>query len=81
MRCGRSTASPVAPAGSGGASWRTANAVMVPAASTVSSGRSTLMPAVSSQARDQVLRSRPLVSSSAVSRSVSRVLPQAWRLK
>ncbi len=39
------------------------------------------MPAVSSHAFDQAFRSRPEVSSSAPSRSVSRVLPQACRLK
>ena len=39
------------------------------------------MPAVSSHAFDQVFRSRPEVSSSAPSRSVRRVLPQACRLK
>ncbi|CAM5343242.1 hypothetical protein SHIRM173S_12870 [Streptomyces hirsutus] len=70
--------------GSAGASWRMAKEVMVPVPSAPSvsiSGRSTLMPAVSSHFFDQVLRSRPEVSSRAPSRSDRRVLPYAWRLK
>ncbi len=81
MRCGRSSGSPLAPAGRAGASWRTAKEVMTPPSSTSISGRRTLMPAVSSHAFDQIFRSRPEVSSRAVSRSVRRVLPQACRLK
>jgi hypothetical protein len=58
-----------------------ANEVITPASSVAISGRRTLIPADSSHARDHAFRSRPLVSSSAVSRSASRVLPHSWRRK
>ncbi len=81
IRCGRRVGSPLAPTGSAGASWRTANAVMFPAASVSIAGRRMLMPAVSSHAFDQVVRSRPEVSSRAPSRSDRRVFPNACALK
>lgn len=81
IRCGRSVGSPFAPAGSAGASWLTVNAVIVPSAAVSMRGRSTLMPAVSSHAFDQAVRSRPEVSSRAPSRSDRRVFPNACALK
>ncbi len=74
-RCGRSSGWDSA------ASWRTDSSVIRPSALRITCGVRELTPAVSSQARDQVARSRPEVSSSTDSRSPRRVLPYALRLK
>ena len=63
------------------ASCRTSKEVKRPSESVVYDGRSVFTPAASSHSRDQAVRSRPEVASSADSRSASPALPHEWAAK